>query len=106
MKTWFITGTTRGFGRGWALAALERGDQVVASARNTDSLRDLVDRLRKLPFRGSVHKAPVISFRSPQSGVSRPSRMSAPITPPSGDWRDSARLWPPKWVALVSTSRS
>jgi NAD(P)-dependent dehydrogenase (short-subunit alcohol dehydrogenase family) len=44
MKTWFITGTSRGFGREWALAALERGDQVVATARNPDTLRDAQDR--------------------------------------------------------------
>ena len=25
-KVWFITGTSRGFGREWALAALERGE--------------------------------------------------------------------------------
>jgi len=41
-KIWFITGTSRGFGREWALAALERGDSVVATARNTGSLDDLV----------------------------------------------------------------
>lgn len=41
-KTWFITGTSRGFGREWAEAALERGDRVAATARNTDSLDDLV----------------------------------------------------------------
>jgi NAD(P)-dependent dehydrogenase (short-subunit alcohol dehydrogenase family) len=41
-KTWFITGTSRGFGREWALAALDRGDRVVATARNTDTLADLV----------------------------------------------------------------
>jgi len=41
-KTWFITGTSRGFGREWALAALERGDTVAATARNTASLDDLV----------------------------------------------------------------
>jgi NAD(P)-dependent dehydrogenase (short-subunit alcohol dehydrogenase family) len=28
VKTWFITGTSRGFGREWAIAALDRGDQV------------------------------------------------------------------------------
>lgn len=28
MKTWFITGTSRGFGQEWTQAALERGDQV------------------------------------------------------------------------------
>lgn len=40
-KVWFITGTSRGFGRAWAAAALERGDRVAATARNTDSLDDL-----------------------------------------------------------------
>jgi NAD(P)-dependent dehydrogenase (short-subunit alcohol dehydrogenase family) len=32
-KTWFITGASRGFGRIWAEAALERGDNVTATAR-------------------------------------------------------------------------
>jgi len=41
-KTWFITGTSRGFGREWAIAALERGDTVAATARNTATLDDLV----------------------------------------------------------------
>ncbi|WP_375401510.1 SDR family oxidoreductase [uncultured Amnibacterium sp.] len=41
-KIWFITGTSRGFGREWAIAALDRGDSVVATARSTDSLDDLV----------------------------------------------------------------
>jgi NAD(P)-dependent dehydrogenase (short-subunit alcohol dehydrogenase family) len=41
-KTWFITGTSRGFGREWAIAALERGDRVAATARDTSSLDDLV----------------------------------------------------------------
>jgi len=40
--TWFITGTSRGFGREWALAALERGDSVVATARDAASLDALV----------------------------------------------------------------
>jgi NAD(P)-dependent dehydrogenase (short-subunit alcohol dehydrogenase family) len=43
-KVWFITGTSRGFGREWALAALERGDRVAATARSVDSLDDLVER--------------------------------------------------------------
>lgn len=42
MKVWFITGTSRGLGRAWAKAALERGDRVAATARNTDTLADLV----------------------------------------------------------------
>lgn len=40
-KTWFITGTSRGFGREWTKAALERGDRVAATARDTSTLDDL-----------------------------------------------------------------
>ncbi len=43
-KVWFITGTSRGFGREWAIAALQRGDKVAATARNTEALDDLVER--------------------------------------------------------------
>ncbi|OBG73263.1 short-chain dehydrogenase/reductase [Mycobacterium sp. E2462] len=43
-KIWFITGTSRGFGRAWAIAALERGDKVAATARNTASLDDLAQK--------------------------------------------------------------
>lgn len=46
-RTWFITGTSRGFGREWAVAALEHGDRVAAAARN-DGARDLVDRFGEL----------------------------------------------------------
>src|SRR6202008_2665139 len=40
-KTWFITGTSRGFGREWTKAALERGDRVAATARDPSTLDDL-----------------------------------------------------------------
>lgn len=43
-KTWFITGSSRGFGREWADAALERGDHVVATARDIGRLTPLVER--------------------------------------------------------------
>jgi NAD(P)-dependent dehydrogenase (short-subunit alcohol dehydrogenase family) len=42
IKTWFITGTSRGFGREWAAAALQRGDRVVGTARDPGTLDDLV----------------------------------------------------------------
>jgi NAD(P)-dependent dehydrogenase (short-subunit alcohol dehydrogenase family) len=42
-KVWFITGTSKGFGRVWAEAALGRGDRVVATARNADTLTPLVE---------------------------------------------------------------
>ncbi|MEU9411564.1 SDR family NAD(P)-dependent oxidoreductase [Streptomyces sp. NPDC048281] len=40
--TWFITGSSRGFGRNLAIAALEAGDNVVATARRPEHLDDLV----------------------------------------------------------------
>ena len=43
-KTWFITGASRGFGKEWAIAALERGDTVDATARDPKTLDDLVQR--------------------------------------------------------------
>jgi len=42
-KTWFITGASKGFGREWAEAALERGDRVAATARKTETLDALVE---------------------------------------------------------------
>ena len=43
-KVWFITGTSRGFGREWAIAALDRGDKVAATARDTATLTDLAEK--------------------------------------------------------------
>jgi NAD(P)-dependent dehydrogenase (short-subunit alcohol dehydrogenase family) len=40
-KTWLITGCSTGFGRLLAQAALERGDQVVATARDPATLSDI-----------------------------------------------------------------
>jgi NAD(P)-dependent dehydrogenase (short-subunit alcohol dehydrogenase family) len=55
-RTWFITGASRGFGREWAIAALERGESVAATARDTSSLDDLVERFgdRVLPLKLDV----------------------------------------------------
>jgi len=43
-KTWFITGTSSGFGRAFAEYALGRGYNVVATARDPSRLRELVDK--------------------------------------------------------------
>jgi NADP-dependent 3-hydroxy acid dehydrogenase YdfG len=43
-KVWFITGTSRGFGRVWADAALRRGDKVAATARQLESIADLKEK--------------------------------------------------------------
>jgi NAD(P)-dependent dehydrogenase (short-subunit alcohol dehydrogenase family) len=42
-KTIFITGASRGFGKIWAEAFLKRGDKVIATARDLNSLNDLVN---------------------------------------------------------------
>ena len=41
MSTWFITGSSRGFGRALVEAALHAGHQVVATARKPEQLEDL-----------------------------------------------------------------
>jgi NAD(P)-dependent dehydrogenase (short-subunit alcohol dehydrogenase family) len=43
-KVWFITGTSKGFGRVWAESALARGDRVAATARDVNTLAPLVER--------------------------------------------------------------
>jgi NAD(P)-dependent dehydrogenase (short-subunit alcohol dehydrogenase family) len=40
-KTWLVTGCSSGFGRAIVLEALRRGDNVVATARNVESIRSL-----------------------------------------------------------------
>jgi NAD(P)-dependent dehydrogenase (short-subunit alcohol dehydrogenase family) len=40
MKTWFITGASRGFGALVTELALARGDTVVATARNPGAIID------------------------------------------------------------------
>jgi NAD(P)-dependent dehydrogenase (short-subunit alcohol dehydrogenase family) len=44
VRTWLITGASRGFGRHLTEAVLEAGDQVVATARRPEQLDDLVAR--------------------------------------------------------------
>jgi NAD(P)-dependent dehydrogenase (short-subunit alcohol dehydrogenase family) len=64
-KVWFITGTSKGFGRVWAEAALARGDRVAATARDIKSLDTLVQRFGDqvaaialdVTDKGAVHEA-------------------------------------------------
>jgi NAD(P)-dependent dehydrogenase (short-subunit alcohol dehydrogenase family) len=56
-RTWFITGASRGFGKEWSIAALERGDNVAATARDTSTLDELVQSYgdRVLPIQLDVN---------------------------------------------------
>lgn len=49
-RTWFITGSSRGFGRELAVAALGAGDNVVATARRPEQLADLRGEVLALPL--------------------------------------------------------
>jgi NAD(P)-dependent dehydrogenase (short-subunit alcohol dehydrogenase family) len=40
-KRWFVTGASRGLGRAFVEAALQRGDRVAATARDPETLADL-----------------------------------------------------------------
>jgi NAD(P)-dependent dehydrogenase (short-subunit alcohol dehydrogenase family) len=43
-KVWFITGSSRGLGRSLTEAVLAKGDLVAATARNPETLNDLISR--------------------------------------------------------------
>ncbi|HTD98426.1 MAG TPA: oxidoreductase [Mucilaginibacter sp.] len=49
-KVWFITGSSRGLGRSLTEAVLASGDKVAATARNTESLNDLVEKYPEKVF--------------------------------------------------------
>lgn len=54
MKTWLITGCSSGFGRRLALTAAQRGDQVIATARNVKTIEDMA-----APFGGRMISLPL-----------------------------------------------
>ena len=43
MKTWLITGCSSGFGQRLALAAAQRGDRVIATARNVKTIGEMAE---------------------------------------------------------------
>ena len=54
MKTWLITGCSSGFGQRLALAAAQRGDQVVATARDVRAIGEMAG-----PFGGRMITLPL-----------------------------------------------
>jgi len=68
-KVWFITGASRGFGRIWAEAALERGGKVAATARKVEDIADLKERFGDavLPLALDVTDAEQVKQAVPQA---------------------------------------
>jgi NAD(P)-dependent dehydrogenase (short-subunit alcohol dehydrogenase family) len=75
-QTWFITGSSRGLGRALAQAALDAGDNVVATARRPGQLADLTERYgdRVLPVALDVTDASAVQAAI-RSGVQRFGRL-------------------------------
>ena len=76
-KVWFVTGSSRGLGRSHVQAALSRGDQVAATARNTGHLDELIIAYGDavLPLELDVtDRGAVFRDRETGHGALRPSR--------------------------------
>ncbi|WP_394619191.1 SDR family NAD(P)-dependent oxidoreductase [Lentzea sp. JNUCC 0626] len=62
MKTWFLTGASRGLGAVWTNAILARGDRLAAAARDTTELEPLAEQYgeRFLPIKLDVSDAEAV----------------------------------------------
>ena len=74
-QTWFITGSSRGFGRALVRAALRAGDQVAATARKPEQLGELVaeygDRIQPLALDVTDAAAARTALREAQARFGR-----------------------------------
>jgi NAD(P)-dependent dehydrogenase (short-subunit alcohol dehydrogenase family) len=86
MKTWFITGASRGFGRIWAEAALKRGDRVAVTARK------LADIDVKEHFGETV--LPLALDVTDSDEVARVVRQAQVGCRPQQCWVHADRVWP------------
>jgi NAD(P)-dependent dehydrogenase (short-subunit alcohol dehydrogenase family) len=79
-QTWFITGSSRGFGRALVQAALEAGDSVVATARKPEQLADLAQKYggRLLPVALDVTDAEQVAVAL-AAGVERFGRLDVVV---------------------------
>jgi NAD(P)-dependent dehydrogenase (short-subunit alcohol dehydrogenase family) len=62
-RTWFITGTSSGFGRLMTEKLLARGDRVAATARDTGTQSDLRERYRELLWTAKLDVTDTVEVR-------------------------------------------
>ncbi|WP_306213773.1 SDR family oxidoreductase [Actinoplanes sp. RD1] len=62
-KTWFITGTSSGFGRQLTEQLLQRGDRVAATARRPETLDDLAAKFGDLLWRAALDVTDTAALR-------------------------------------------
>jgi NAD(P)-dependent dehydrogenase (short-subunit alcohol dehydrogenase family) len=79
-QTWFITGSSRGFGRALVQAALDAGDRVVATARRPEQLAEFTERYgdRVLPVALDVTDANAV-HAAVAAGVERFGRLDVVV---------------------------
>jgi NAD(P)-dependent dehydrogenase (short-subunit alcohol dehydrogenase family) len=79
-QVWFITGSSRGFGRALVEAALDAGDRVVATARRPEQLEDLTREYgeRVLPLALDVTDADAVNA-AVSAGVARFGRLDVVV---------------------------
>ena len=64
MKTWFITGTSSGFGRELVVQLLARGDRVAATARRPEVLDDLAEQAGDRLWRSALDVTDTAAVRA------------------------------------------
>ena len=79
-QTWFITGSSRGFGRALVQAALDAGDQVVATARRPEQLAEFTEKYgdRVLPLALDVTDTEAVQ-NAVSAGVERFGRLDVVV---------------------------
>ena len=76
-KVYFITGCSTGFGRNLAMEALQQGNQVAVTSRNTDDVQDIVT---QFPDRAVAIKLDVTNAQEVAAAVKQKSAPGLPYS--------------------------
>ena len=102
MKTWLITGCSSGIGAGIAQAVLEKGDNAIITARNTESLSELV---AKFPETALAQKLDICLkediVNTVKNGVEKFGTIDVLINNAGYGYRSSVEEGDPKDVTLL-----